>query len=36
MDCLKQHFKEEVINDTWKCDKCKKTNKSVKRKMFIS
>ncbi|CAD8054201.1 unnamed protein product [Paramecium sonneborni] len=36
MDCLKQQYREEVINDTWKCDKCKKTNKSVKRKMFIS
>ncbi|CAD8138490.1 unnamed protein product [Paramecium pentaurelia] len=36
MDCLKSYYREEVINDTWKCDKCKKTNKSVKRKMFIS
>ncbi|CAD8145982.1 unnamed protein product [Paramecium pentaurelia] len=36
IDCLKSYYREEVINDTWKCDKCKKTNKSVKRKMFIS
>ncbi|CAD8136451.1 unnamed protein product [Paramecium octaurelia] len=36
MDCLKSYYREEVINDTWKCDKCKKSNKSVKRRMFIS
>ncbi|CAD8140325.1 unnamed protein product [Paramecium octaurelia] len=36
MDCLKSYYREEVINDTWKCDKCKKANKSVKRRMFIS
>lgn len=36
VDCLKQHFREETINDVWTCDKCKRKNKSVKRKIQIS
>lgn len=30
-DCLKLYFKEEEIDDTWKCELCNKISKPVKR-----
>ncbi|CAD8171262.1 unnamed protein product [Paramecium pentaurelia] len=35
-DCLQNYFKEEQINDAWKCDKCQFVNKSVLRKIQIT
>ncbi|CAD8085643.1 unnamed protein product [Paramecium sonneborni] len=35
-DCLQNYFKEEQINDSWKCDKCQFVNKSVLRKIQIT
>lgn len=35
-DCLKLYFKEEEIDDSWKCDLCKKTSKPVKRSLKMS
>ncbi|CAD8180608.1 unnamed protein product [Paramecium pentaurelia] len=35
-DCLQNYFKEEQINDVWKCDKCQFVNKSVLRKIQIT
>lgn len=35
-DCLKLYFKEEEIDDIWKCDLCKKSSKPVKRSLKMS
>lgn len=35
-DCLKLYFKEEDIDDNWKCDLCKKQSKPVKRSLKMS
>lgn len=35
-DCIRSYFKEETINDIWTCEKCKKKNKSVQRKIILS
>ncbi|CAD8083158.1 unnamed protein product [Paramecium sonneborni] len=35
-DCLSNYFKEEQINDSWKCDKCQFVNKSVQRKIQVT
>ncbi|CAD8170779.1 unnamed protein product [Paramecium octaurelia] len=35
-DCLQNYFKEEQINDVWKCDRCNFINKSVLRKIKLT
>jgi hypothetical protein len=30
-ECLNLYFKEELIDDFWRCDNCKKSTKRVKR-----
>ena len=35
-ECLEMHFKEETIDGTWSCDKCKKKASKVKRIVKIS
>lgn len=35
-ECLEMFFKDETIDDTWSCDKCKKKVSKVKRTLKIS
>jgi ubiquitin C-terminal hydrolase len=36
MECIESYFKEEVIDDVWKCESCKRTSKPVKRSLRLS
>ncbi|KAM3139210.1 hypothetical protein pb186bvf_008620 [Paramecium bursaria] len=36
IECLRAYFKEEIIDDKWKCDLCNVYNTSVKRQLQIT
>lgn len=35
-ECLEMFFKDEIIDDSWNCDKCKKKSSKVKRTLKVS